>query len=134
MAYGRQRRLRLTPLGRIASYASAALDPATMGMGPVPASQRALQRAGWKPADLDLLEINEAFAAQACAVHKEMGWDVSKVNVNGGAIALGHPIGATGVRIAVTLLHEMARRRVRRGLATLCVSGGMGLAAAFEAV
>jgi acetyl-CoA C-acetyltransferase len=125
-------RLGLKPLARIASYASAGLDPATMGMGPVPASQRALQRAGWKAADLDLLEINEAFAAQACAVHKEMGWDTSKVNVNGGAIAIGHPIGASGCRILVTLLHEMQRRGARRGIASLCIGGGMGVAMALE--
>jgi acetyl-CoA C-acetyltransferase len=124
--------LGLQPLGRIASYASAALDPAFMGMGPVPASQRALQRAGWKPADLDLLEINEAFAAQACAVHQEMGWDTSKVNVNGGAIAIGHPIGASGCRILVTLLHEMKRRGARKGIASLCIGGGMGVALTIE--
>jgi len=124
--------LGLTPLARIASYASAALDPAYMGMGPVPASQRALQRAGWKAADLDLLEINEAFAAQACAVHKEMGWDTSKVNVNGGAIAIGHPIGASGARILVTLLHEMQRRNAKKGIASLCIGGGMGVALTVE--
>jgi acetyl-CoA C-acetyltransferase len=124
--------LGLKPLARIASYASAALDPATMGMGPVPASQRALQRAGWKPADLDLLEINEAFAAQACAVHQEMGWDTSKVNVNGGAIAIGHPIGASGCRILVTLLHEMQRRDAKKGIASLCIGGGMGVALTVE--
>src|SRR5437773_2293755 len=124
--------LGLTPLARIASYASAALDPAYMGMGPVQASQRALQRAGWKPADLDLLEINEAFAAQACAVHKEMGWDTSKVNVNGGAIAIGHPIGASGCRILVTLLHEMQRRNAKKGIASLCIGGGMGVALTVE--
>ena len=125
-------RLGLTPLARIASYASAGLDPATMGMGPVPASQRALQRAGWKPADLDLLEINEAFAAQACAVHQQMGWDTSKVNVNGGAIAIGHPIGASGCRILVTLLHEMQRRNAKKGIASLCIGGGMGVALTVE--
>jgi acetyl-CoA C-acetyltransferase len=125
-------RLGLTPLARIASYASAGLDPATMGMGPVPASQRALQRAGWKAADLDLLEINEAFAAQACAVHKEMGWDTSKVNVNGGAIAIGHPIGASGCRILVTLLHEMQKRNAKKGIASLCIGGGMGVALTVE--
>jgi acetyl-CoA C-acetyltransferase len=125
-------RLGLTPLARIASYASAGLDPATMGMGPVPASQRALERAGWKPADLDLLEINEAFAAQACAVHQQMGWDTSKVNVNGGAIAIGHPIGASGCRILVTLLHEMQRRNAKRGIASLCIGGGMGVALTVE--
>ncbi len=124
--------LGLTPLARIASYASAGLDPATMGMGPVPASQRALQRAGWKAADLDLLEINEAFAAQACAVHQEMGWDTSKVNVNGGAIAIGHPIGASGCRILVTLLHEMQRRNAKKGIASLCIGGGMGVALTVE--
>ena len=124
--------LGLQPLARIASYASAALDPAYMGMGPVPASQRALQRAGWKAADLDLLEINEAFAAQACAVHKEMGWDTSKVNVNGGAIAIGHPIGASGCRILVTLLHEMQRRNAQKGIASLCIGGGMGVALTVE--
>ncbi len=124
--------LGLTPLARIASYASAGLDPAYMGMGPVPASKRALERAGWKPADLDLLEINEAFAAQACAVHKEMGWDTSKVNVNGGAIAIGHPIGASGARILVTLLHEMQRRNAKKGIASLCIGGGMGVALTVE--
>jgi acetyl-CoA C-acetyltransferase len=124
--------LGLTPLGRIASYATVALDPAIMGMGPVPASQKALQRAGWKPQDLDLLEINEAFAAQACAVNNEMGWDTSKVNVNGGAIAIGHPIGASGCRILVTLLHEMKRRNARKGIASLCIGGGMGVALTIE--
>jgi acetyl-CoA C-acetyltransferase len=124
--------LGLKPLARIASYASAAVDPAYMGMGPVPASQRALQRAGWKAADLDLLEVNEAFAAQACAVHGEMGWDMSKVNVNGGAIAIGHPIGASGCRILVTLLYEMQRRDARKGLASLCIGGGMGVALTVE--
>jgi acetyl-CoA C-acetyltransferase len=122
----------LQPLARIASYASAGLDPATMGMGPVPASRRALERAGWKAADLDLLEINEAFAAQACAVHQEMGWDTSKVNVNGGAIAIGHPIGASGCRILVTLLHEMQRRKAKKGIASLCIGGGMGVALTVE--
>ena len=124
--------LGLTPLARIASYASAGLDPATMGMGPVPASRRALERAGWKAADLDLLEINEAFAAQACAVHQEMGWDTSRVNVNGGAIAIGHPIGASGCRILVTLLHEMQRRNAKKGIASLCIGGGMGVALTVE--
>ena len=124
--------LGLKPLGRIASYASAGLDPAYMGMGPVPAAQKALARAGWKAADLDLLEINEAFAAQACAVHAEMGWDMSKVNVNGGAIALGHPIGASGCRILVTLLHEMIRRDAKKGIASLCIGGGMGVALTIE--
>ena len=124
--------LGLKPLARIASYASAGLDPAIMGMGPVPAARKALERAGWKAADLDLLEINEAFAAQACAVHQEMGWDTSKVNVNGGAIAIGHPIGASGARILVTLLHEMARRDAKKGIASLCIGGGMGVALTVE--
>ncbi|MBQ0958599.1 acetyl-CoA C-acetyltransferase [Ideonella sp. 4Y11] len=124
--------LGLKPLARIASYASAGLDPAIMGMGPVPAARKALERAGWKAADLDLLEINEAFAAQACAVHKEMGWDLDKVNVNGGAIAIGHPIGASGCRILVTLLHEMQRRDAKKGIASLCIGGGMGVALTVE--
>jgi acetyl-CoA C-acetyltransferase len=124
--------LGLKPLARIASYASAGLDPALMGMGPVPAARKALERAGWKPADLDVLEINEAFAAQACAVHKEMGWDTSKVNVNGGAIAIGHPIGASGCRILVTLLHEMQRQGAKKGIASLCIGGGMGVALTVE--
>ena len=124
--------LGLTPLARIASYASAGLDPKLMGMGPVPAARKALERAGWKPADLDLLEINEAFAAQACAVHQEMGWDTSKVNVNGGAIAIGHPIGASGCRILVTLLHEMIKRDAKKGIASLCIGGGMGVALTVE--
>ena len=124
--------LGLKPLARIASYASAGLDPAYMGMGPVPAARKALDRAGWKAADLDLLEINEAFAAQACAVHKEMAWDLSKVNVNGGAIAIGHPIGASGCRILVTLLHEMQRRQAKKGIASLCIGGGMGVALTVE--
>ena len=132
MSAKRAEQLGLKVLGRIASYASAGLDPAIMGMGPVPAARRALERAGWKPADLDLLEINEAFAAQACAVHQEMGWDTSKVNVNGGAIAIGHPIGASGCRILVTLLHEMARRDARKGIASLCIGGGMGVALTIE--
>ncbi|MCF2133599.1 MULTISPECIES: acetyl-CoA C-acetyltransferase [Mycetohabitans] len=124
--------LGLKPLARIKAYASAGVDPEVMGMGPVPASRRCLERAGWSVADLDLMEINEAFAAQALAVHQEMGWDVSKVNVNGGAIAIGHPIGASGARILVTLLHEMRRRDVKRGLASLCIGGGMGVALAVE--
>jgi acetyl-CoA C-acetyltransferase len=132
MSAARAERLGLEPLARIASYASAGLDPATMGMGPVPASRKALERAGWKAADLDLLEINEAFAAQACAVHQQMGWDTEKVNVNGGAIAIGHPIGASGCRILVTLLHEMRRRGARRGIASLCIGGGMGVALTVE--
>ncbi|AJG22676.1 acetyl-CoA C-acetyltransferase [Cupriavidus basilensis] len=132
MSASKARELGLTPLARIASYASAGLDPAIMGMGPVPASQRCLHKAGWSINDLDLMEINEAFAAQACAVNQEMDWDASKINVNGGAIAIGHPIGASGCRILVTLLHEMARRDARRGLASLCIGGGMGVALAVE--
>ena len=132
MSADKAKALGLTPLARIASYASAGLDPAIMGMGPVPAATKALQRAGWKAADLDLLEINEAFAAQACAVHQEMGWDTSKVNVNGGAIAIGHPIGASGCRILVTLLHEMAKRNAKKGIASLCIGGGMGVALTIE--
>jgi len=126
------RHLGLKPLARIKAYSSAGVDPSIMGMGPVPASQLCLKKAGWTAADLDLLEINEAFAAQAIAVNKEMGWDTSKINVNGGAIALGHPIGASGCRILVTLLHEMARRDAKRGLASLCIGGGMGVALAVE--
>ena len=132
MSATKARALGLTPLARIASYASAGLDPAIMGMGPVPAARKALERAGWKAADLDLLEINEAFAAQACAVHQEMGWDTSKVNVNGGAIAIGHPIGASGARILVTLLHEMIKRDAKKGIASLCIGGGMGVALTVE--
>lgn len=122
----------LTPLARIASRATAGVDPKIMGTGPIPASKRALERAGWKAADLDLIEANEAFAAQACAVNKEMGWDTDKVNVNGGAIAIGHPIGASGARVLVTLLHEMQKRDVSKGLATLCIGGGMGVALCVE--
>ncbi|MBB3282417.1 acetyl-CoA acetyltransferase [Mitsuaria sp. PDC51] len=132
MTDAKAKALGLTPLARIASYASAGVDPKTMGMGPVPASRKALERAGWQAKDLDLLEINEAFAAQACAVHQEMGWDLSKVNVNGGAIALGHPIGASGARILVTLLHEMIKRDARKGIASLCIGGGMGVALCVE--
>ncbi|WP_228974407.1 acetyl-CoA C-acetyltransferase [Paraburkholderia gardini] len=124
--------LGLTPLARIRAYASAGVDPKVMGMGPVPASRRCLERAGWSASDLDLMEINEAFAAQALAVHKQMGWDTSKVNVNGGAIAIGHPIGASGCRILVTLLHEMQKRDAKKGLASLCIGGGMGVALAVE--
>ncbi len=124
--------LGLTPLGRIASFATSGLDPAIMGMGPVSASRKALARAGWTAADLDLMEINEAFAAQACAVNQEMGWDTSKINVNGGAIAIGHPIGASGCRILVTLLHEMQRRNAKKGIASLCIGGGMGVALTIE--
>ncbi len=122
----------LTPLARIASFATAGVDPALMGSGPIPASQKALARAGWKAADLDLIEANEAFAAQACAVNKELGLDPSKVNVNGGAIAIGHPIGASGARVLITLLYEMARRDAKKGLATLCIGGGMGVAMCVE--
>jgi acetyl-CoA C-acetyltransferase len=132
MTAERAKELGVTPLARIKAYATTGLDPAMMGMGPVSASRRALEKAGWKPADLDLLEINEAFAAQACAVNNEMGWDTSRINVNGGAIALGHPIGASGCRILVTLLHEMRRRDAHRGLASLCIGGGMGVAMAVE--
>jgi len=132
MTAERAEKLGITPMARIKSFATTGLDPAIMGMGPVPASRRALERAGWKPADLDLMEINEAFAAQACAVNNEMGWDTSKINVNGGAIALGHPIGASGCRVLVTLLHEMRRRNARKGLASLCIGGGMGVALAVE--
>jgi acetyl-CoA C-acetyltransferase len=122
----------LTPLARIVSWATAGVDPAIMGSGPIPASRAALAKAGWKKEDLDLVEANEAFAAQACAVNKELAWDTAKVNVNGGAIALGHPIGASGARILVTLLHEMGRRGAKKGLATLCIGGGMGVAMCVE--
>ncbi len=132
MTAERAAQLGLTPLAKIKSYATTGVDPAIMGMGPVPASKWCLEKAGWKPSDLDLMEINEAFAAQACAVNKEMGWDTSKINVNGGAIALGHPIGASGCRVLVTLLHEMRRRNARKGLASLCIGGGMGVALAVE--
>jgi acetyl-CoA C-acetyltransferase len=124
--------LGLKPLATIRAYATAGLDPATMGMGPVPASQKALARAGWKASDVDLFELNEAFAAQACAVNKELGLDTAKVNVNGGAIAIGHPIGASGCRVLVGLLHEMARRDAKKGLAALCVGGGMGVSLCVE--
>jgi acetyl-CoA C-acetyltransferase len=122
----------VTPLARIASWATAGVDPKIMGTGPIPASRRALEKAGWKVADLDLIEANEAFAAQAIAVNKDMGWNTGIVNVNGGAIAIGHPIGASGSRILVTLLHEMQKRDAKRGLATLCIGGGMGIALAVE--
>ena len=122
----------LTPLARIASWAQAGVDPKVMGSGPIPASRRALEKAGWQAADLDLIEANEAFAAQACAVNKDMGWDTAKVNVNGGAIAIGHPIGASGARVLVTLLHEMGKRGAKKGLATLCIGGGMGIAMCVE--
>jgi len=122
----------LTPLARIASWAQAGVDPKVMGSGPIPASRAALEKAGWKASDLDLVEANEAFAAQACAVNKDMGWDPAKVNVNGGAIAIGHPIGASGARILTTLLFEMNRRNAKKGLATLCIGGGMGIALTVE--
>ncbi len=118
----------IEPLGRIISWAQSGVDPAIMGSGPIPASRKALEKAGWSADDLDLVEANEAFAAQACAVNKDLGWDTAKVNVNGGAIAIGHPIGASGTRILVTLLHEMRRRDAKKGLATLCIGGGMGIA------
>jgi len=122
----------LKPLARIKSWAQAGVDPKVMGSGPIPASRKALEKAGWKASDLDLIEANEAFAAQACAVNKDMGWDTSKVNVNGGAIAIGHPIGASGARVLVTLLHEMQKRDAHKGLATLCIGGGMGIAMCVE--
>jgi acetyl-CoA C-acetyltransferase len=121
-----------TPLARIVSWAQAGVDPAIMGTGPIPASRAALKKAGWKKEDLDLIEANEAFAAQACAVNKDLGWDTSKVNVNGGAIAIGHPIGASGTRVLVTLLYEMQKRDAKKGLATLCIGGGMGIAMCVE--
>jgi acetyl-CoA C-acetyltransferase len=122
----------LTPLATIKSWAQAGVDPKVMGSGPIPASRKALEKAGWKASDLDLVEANEAFAAQACAVNKDMGWDTAKVNVNGGAIAIGHPIGASGARVLVTLLHEMQKRDAKKGLATLCIGGGMGIAMCLE--
>ncbi len=122
----------LEPLARIASWATAGVDPAVMGTGPIPASKLALQKAGWKVGDLDLVEANEAFAAQACAVNKDMGWDPAKVNVNGGDIAIGHPIGASGARVLITLLHEMKRAKAKKGLTTLCIGGGMGIAMCLE--
>jgi acetyl-CoA C-acetyltransferase len=121
-----------TPLARIVSWAHAGVDPSIMGTGPIPASRAALRKAGWKIEDLDLIEANEAFAAQACAVNKDLGWDTGRVNVNGGAIALGHPIGASGARVLVTLLHEMQKRNAKKGLATLCIGGGMGIAMCVE--
>jgi acetyl-CoA C-acetyltransferase len=122
----------LKPLGRIAAFATAGVDPSIMGTGPIPSTRKVLKRAGWNVGDLDLVEANEAFAAQAIAVNKDLGWDTSKVNVNGGAIALGHPIGASGARILTTLLHEMQKRDARKGLATLCIGGGMGVAMCIE--
>ena len=132
MSASKAKELGLAPIARIKAYASAGLDPSIMGMGPVSATKLCLQKAGWTHEDVDLMEINEAFAAQAIAVNKEMGWDTSTINVNGGAIALGHPIGASGCRVLVTLLHEMVRRDAKRGLASLCIGGGMGVALAVE--
>jgi acetyl-CoA C-acetyltransferase len=132
MSAAEAQRRGLTPLARIASFATAGVDPAVMGTGPIPSSRRALRRAGWSVADLDLIESNEAFAAQSCAVVKDLGLDPSRVNVNGGAIAIGHPIGASGARVLVTLLHEMQKRDAKKGLATLCVGGGMGVAMCVE--
>ena len=132
MSAAEARRRGLTPLARIASFATVGVDPALMGTGPIPSARKALERAGWKAADLDLVEANEAFAAQACAVNKDLGWDTAKVNVNGGAIAIGHPIGASGARVLVTLLHEMGKRDAKKGLATLCIGGGMGVAMCVE--
>ena len=132
MSGEKARELKLTPLARIKAYSSAGVDPSLMGLGPVPASQLCLRKAGWSAADLDLMEINEAFAAQAIGVNRQMGWDTAKINVNGGAIAIGHPIGASGCRVLVTLLHEMVRRDAHRGLASLCIGGGMGVALAVE--
>ena len=132
MSSARAAELGIEPLARVKAYSSAGVDPALMGTGPIPASRLCLKKAGWGVNDLDLLEINEAFAAQAIAVNRDMGWDVAKINVNGGAIALGHPIGASGCRVLVTLLHEMIRRDASKGLASLCIGGGMGVALAVE--
>jgi acetyl-CoA C-acetyltransferase len=132
MTAAEAKRRGLTPLARIASWSTAGVDPAIMGTGPIPASRKALTKAGWKASDLDLIEANEAFAAQAIAVNKDMGWDTAKVNVNGGAIAIGHPIGASGARVLVTLLHEMGKRDAKKGLVTLCIGGGMGVAMCLE--
>jgi acetyl-CoA C-acetyltransferase len=134
MTAGEASRRGIDPLARIVSWAQIGVDPAIMGSGPIPASRRALRKADWSVSDLDLVEANEAFAAQACAVNKDLGWDTEKVNVNGGAIALGHPIGASGARVLVTLLHEMQKRAAKRGLATLCIGGGMGIAMCVERV
>jgi len=133
MSERRMQALNLTPLARIASYAAAALDPMDMGLGPVEASRAALARAGWNATDLERLEINEAFAAQSLAVNRHMDWDPARINVNGGAIALGHPLAASGNRIVTTLLHEMRRSKARKGLASLCIGGGMGVAICLEA-
>jgi acetyl-CoA C-acetyltransferase len=132
MSAARAKALGLTPLGRIAAYASAGVDPAIMGTGPIPATRRCLEKAGWKVQDLDLIEANEAFAAQAISVNRDLGWDLDRVNVNGGAIALGHPIGASGARVLCSLLYELKRRDAHRGLATLCIGGGQGIALAVE--
>jgi acetyl-CoA C-acetyltransferase len=132
MSLSEAERRGVTPLARVASWATTGVDPSIMGTGPIPASKKALEKAGWSIHDLDLVEANEAFAAQACAVNKGLGWDTEKVNVNGGAIAIGHPIGASGARILVTLLHEMKRREAKKGLATLCIGGGMGIALCVE--
>ena len=132
MSEAEAKKRKLTPLARIASWAVAGVDPKVMGSGPIPASRKALKKAGWSVGDVDLVEANEAFAAQACAVNKDLGWDTAKVNVNGGAIAIGHPIGASGARVLVTLLHEMKRRDAKKGLATLCIGGGMGIAMCVE--
>jgi acetyl-CoA C-acetyltransferase len=132
MSFDEAKKRGLKPLARIVSWATVGVDPAIMGSGPIPASRAALKKAGWKVSDLDLVEANEAFAAQACAVNKELGWDPSKVNVNGGAIAIGHPVGASGARALVTLLHEMEKRDAKKGLATLCIGGGMGIALCVE--
>jgi acetyl-CoA C-acetyltransferase len=132
MSASKAKELGLKPLARIKAYSSAGVDPSIMGVGPIPASKLCLKKAGWTAQDLDLLEINEAFAAQAIAVNRDMGWDTSKVNVNGGAIAIGHPIGASGCRILVTLIHEMIKRDAKKGLASLCIGGGMGVALAIE--
>jgi len=132
MSAGKAKELGLKPLARIKAYSSAGVDPSIMGIGPIPASKLCLKKAGWAPKDLDLLEINEAFAAQAIAVNREMGWDTAKVNVNGGAIAIGHPIGASGCRLLVTLVHEMIKRDAKKSLASLCIGGGMGVALAIE--
>jgi acetyl-CoA C-acetyltransferase len=132
MSASEAKRRGLTPLARIASFATAGVDPAVMGTGPIPSARKALERAGWTAHDLDLIEANEAFAAQAIAVNRDLGWDTAKVNVNGGAIAIGHPIGASGARILTTLLHEMGKQDAKKGLATLCIGGGMGVAMCVE--
>ena len=134
MSFAKAKELRLKPMARIVSYASAGVDPAIMGTGPIPASTKCLEKAGWKVSDVDRIEANEAFSAQAMSVNDSLGFDKSKVNVTGGAIALGHPIGASGARILVTLLHGMQRDKVNKGLATLCIGGGMGVAMAVERI